>query len=818
VRTPSRQRSTGRVVVIVALCVVAASCAATTSGTSATASPPGSPTSLTAITETVPLTAGTTPSIEMTSATEAAPALAPDGPDEPGTDVPAVVVQNVYFGGLATGWTDAGWSADRVVAGGPATIDLGDGGGWLLQGQLSPKATALEFRFRPPRELGAFVLVTVGAGYRQNVGREVLLANSQPGSDGWTDVRIPLMQLNPKSVALDALRFRSARRLASPFRVEFDRIRLTAGGSLRRYGSPSAGAVPNSPSTAVGATAAANAKAPRTTARRVTKRVTTRRSTPTSRGAAVPTSTIGSSANAAGALPAPTLVTDTSMSVDCRSNVKAISPLIYGIGWAGAFNQRDVPWDLSATANRWGGNPTSRYNWQLGNAWNTANDYFFRNVQISDAPNAMDTFLAANDTHGLASAVSVPALGWVAKDTSTYSFPVQQFGRQQYNDPDIPDAGNGMNPSGKRLVPGSPKRTSVESTPASIAEWVRSKLTGRVTMYFIDNEPELWESTHADVHPEAVGYDEILSKTIEYASAVRQGDPSAVIAGPSSWGWPAYSYSGIDAKAGFDKAPDRKAHGNLPFLPWYLQEVRAYEQKRNVKLLNLLDVHFYPAANGVFSNNADPETAALRIRQVRGLWDRSYADESWVGEAIYLIPRLRAWIDKYDPGLGISIGEWNFGGENHMSGGLATAEALGRFGTEGVTSAYYWTAPPPGSPSAMAFRAFRNFDGVGGKFLDISVDGLVNNGNGVRENVSLFASKNADQSQLVFVMLNTSPSAQRVADVALKDCGRLQSFEIFRYTGGSQGFEKGPSYAARRDSFSVTLPPYSMTVVRAQVR
>ncbi len=813
--TPSRRRSTGHLVVVVALCVGAAACGATTpdgpaSGL-ATSSLPGS--------QAAPAVTATTPSIELSSAIDAEPTLAPDGTDAEGADTPIVVLQVVYQGRLAKGWTDAGWSADRVVTGGPAAIDLGDGGGWLLQGVPAAEATALEFRFRPPRELGAFVLVTVGAGYRQNVGREVLLANNRPGPDGWTDVRIPLIQLNPKSVVIDALRFRSARNLASPFRVEFDGLRFTTGGSLRRYGtppdpSPSPGVAANGAS--ADATPTANDKRPTTLARRVTKRQTTRRPTSTRRPTTVPTSTNGPST--AGTGPAPELATDTSMSVDCRSNVKAISPLIYGIGWSGASYQRDVPWDLSATANRWGGNPTSRYNWQLGNAWNTANDYFFRNVQISDAANTMDTFLAANDTHGLASAVSVPALGWVAKDTSTYSFPVQQFGRQQHTDPEIADAGNGMIASGKRLVPGPPNRTSVESTPASIAEWVRSKLTGRVTMYFIDNEPELWDSTHADVHPDAVGYDEILRKTIDYASAIRQGDPSAVIAAPSSWGWPAYSYSGIDAKAGFDKAPDRRAHGNLPFLAWYLQEVRAYEQKHNVTLLNLLDVHFYPAASGVFSNTTDADTAALRIRQVRGLWDQSYVDESWVGEAIYLIPRLRAWIDKYRPGLGISIGEWNFGGENHMSGGLATAEALGRFGREGVTSAYYWTAPPPGSPSAMAFRAFRNFDGKGGKFHDISIDALVNNGNGTRENLSVFASKNAVQSQLVFVILNTSPSAQRVADVALNDCGRLQSFETFRYAVGSRGFEEGPTYAARRDSFAVALPPYSITVVRAQTR
>ena len=51
--------------------------------------------------------------------------------------------------------------------------------------------------------------------------------------------------------------------------------------------------------------------------------------------------------------------------------------------------------------------------------------------------------------------------------------------------------------------------------------------------------------------------------------------------------------------------------------------------------------------------------------------------------------RLREWIASENPGLGISIGEWNFGAEEHMSGGLAVAEALGRFGALGLKAAFY---------------------------------------------------------------------------------------------------------------------------------
>ena len=787
----------------VGISLIAVACSATPSGSSvsALASNPV-PVSVPVL---VSSTTAVSKSPESELAVESTAAVAGVRPEATMTVAPVKVVQVLYDGGVRSGWVDAGWSPGRVVSGGPAEIDLGNGGGWLLTGEPPKAATGLEFRFRMPRDLGGVVVVSLAAPILDQTGRVVVLANNRVDADGWSSVRIPIRQLNPDHVLTSALRFSPIRKLDSPFRVKFDSIRFTTGGSMVPYGVPTKLAVGGVPMTGT-----ADLKSTKTTSKVASSKTKSKAS---ATSAPSPTSTDGP--------PAPQLITDIEMSVDCRSNVKPISPLIYGIGWAGAGNQRQTPpWDLGASANRWGGNPTSRYNWRLGNVWNTGSDYFYRNITITDTANSVDTFLANNDAHSMASAVSVPALGWVAKDATSYSFPVAEYGRQQYNDPDVADAGNGFDPTGKRLPAGSPKRTSIESTPASIAEWVKSKLKGRVTTYFVDNEPELWDSTHADVHPDAVGYDEILAKTIQYGSAIRRGDPSAVIAGPSSWGWPAYSYSGVDAKAGFNNAPDRKAHGDVPFLAWYLQHVRSYEQKNRLKLLDLLDVHFYPAADGVFTNGndkTDAASAALRIRQVRGLWDRGYSDESWVGEPIYLIPRLRAWIDKYSPGVGISIGEWNFGAEAHMSGGLATAEALGRFGTEGVTSAYYWTAPTPGSPSSWAFRAFRNFDGRGGRFLDQSVGANVQGGSGSNENLSLFASRSAAQNKVVLVVLNTDPASERTANISLADCGRLRSFETFRYTGGS-GFAVDTAYAARRDAIAVRLPPYSITVVRALTR
>ena len=82
----------------------------------------------------------------------------------------------------------------------------------------------------------------------------------------------------------------------------------------------------------------------------------------------------------------------------------------------------------------------------------------------------------------------------------------------------------------------------------------------------------LWNTTHRDVHPEPATYDELLERTIAYGSAVRQAVPEAVIAGPAEWGWTNYFNSAADVAPGGNKK-DRKAHGNVPLLPWYLTKL-----------------------------------------------------------------------------------------------------------------------------------------------------------------------------------------------------------------------------------------------------
>lgn len=665
-------------------------------------------------------------------------------------EVPREIVNVVYDGAPGEGWSDYGW-APRELGKGPARLDMSSYGGWIIAHPgLTGRFGALTFHLSAPAAYGDFLEVRL-ASNRQDLFPRIRVGAQHrvPLADGWSQIVVPLRALNPDGLSFDRIVLRAAKEVGSE-RVSIDKIGLSAPGP--------ADAAP------------------------------------------------------------PVSAADVALAIDCRGPSTPVSPLIYGIAYAPRLDARDMhQWTVGASARRWGGNPASRYNWEHGAAWNTTSDWYFENVDYTGKGGAAyANFLQVNLERGVQSALTVPMIGWVAKDTTSHGFPASVDGPQGATDPYRPDAGNGVGKDGKPIAAGSPSRTSVVSSPDSIRRWVeqiraedRKRGSRSVHMYILDNEPMLWNSTHRDVHPEPVTYDELLDRTVRYGTAVRTADPDAVIAGPALWGWPAYFFSAKDDAAGFRNKPDRLAHGDVPLLAWYLRELRAHEQKTGVRILDVVDVHFYPQAKrvGGESGGTDAATAALRLRTTRALWDPTYKDESWIDDRVQLIPRMKQLIADNYPGRGLSIGEYRFGAEGHISGGLAQAEALGRFAQGGVTAAFYWTYPADRSPAYWAFRAYRNFDGAGGRFLDRSSPTTMGDG------VSLFASRDDAGIHYVAILLNLRPDQAIRAKVALNGCGAVTSQRAFGYSGGPDGFSPAAVTAEGGALTTDALPPYSITVL-----
>jgi hypothetical protein len=494
-----------------------------------------------------------------------------------------------------------------------------------------------------------------------------------------------------------------------------------------------------------------------------------------------------------------------------------ISPLIYGVSAA----DPDTVRALGATLDRWGGNPSSRYNWVNGHAWNAGRDWQFRNVNYSGQPgSAADSNVSGVLAVEATPLLTVPTLGFVARDDNnenrSQSVPAEggpplKRGSQaiQGYDPAPNQAATSL-PSFAR----TPASTLNAPSPAAPAvyqdQWVSHLVTrfgvggGGVRYYAMDNEPDLWSTTHTDVHPARMGYDDVLANFESYATMVKEQDPRALVLGPDVSGWASYFYSDLDRGAdNFATHADRKAHGDQPFLPWWLSQVSQADNARGSRSLDLLDVHYYPQGQGVYSDAKDAATQARRIRSVRSLYDPSYQDESWIGDRVMLIPRLKQWISDAYPGTGLAITEYNWGGQNDASGAVALAEALGVFGREGVELASYWTYPPPDSPAGAAFRLFRNFDGHGAAFGDRSLPITSSD-----PRVAAFAAGHSNSGEIDVLVANESLTES--SSVALAQVGSSYRATQFRLAAGSSRIVPAPMAADE----VVSLPPLSLSLVR----
>lgn len=505
--------------------------------------------------------------------------------------------------------------------------------------------------------------------------------------------------------------------------------------------------------------------------------------------------------------------------VDSSSQGTAISPMIYGVSFADPQYAKT----LGATLNRWGGNSASTFNWDNGHAWNAGRDWEFRNNNGGRSGNAVDAFISQSLAVGAQPLITIPTLGWVAKDDNNDNRGLAVPG--EGGPPVAPgsQAIAGYDPKAniaRTSVPSLPKKPGpLSATPDPAAkvvyqdEWVKYLTTkfgtgaNGVNYFAMDNEPDLWSTTHTDVHPVEPGYQDVLSEFTSYASAVKAVDPAAKILGPSVSGWTGYQYSALDRGTdNFATHADRQAHGDTPFLEWWLGQVASHDKTTGVRTLDYLDVHYYPQAPDVSSaHKADPATQARRIRSVRSLYDPTYGDESWIAQPVDLIPTLRAWINRMYPGTKISITEYNFGGEYDASGAVTLAEVLGIYGREGVGMANYWPYPPANTPGSAAFRLYRNFDGKGATFGDVELPVT-----SPARQVAAFASRHSDSGEVDVILANESLT--QTATVSLS-VGALAGYHASQYVihPGSADIASEPLSSA---AAALTLEPLSVRLVR----
>jgi hypothetical protein len=97
------------------------------------------------------------------------------------------------------------------------------------------------------------------------------------------------------------------------------------------------------------------------------------------------------------------------LSINAASGLHPISADIYGMNYA----DKPLAAELRLPVRRWGGNSTSRYNWQA-NISNTGSDWYFENIPDGDnttSGSASDLFVDQDRSTGTKTLLTVPLIG-----------------------------------------------------------------------------------------------------------------------------------------------------------------------------------------------------------------------------------------------------------------------------------------------------------------------------------------------------------------------------------------------------------------------
>ena len=508
----------------------------------------------------------------------------------------------------------------------------------------------------------------------------------------------------------------------------------------------------------------------------------------------------------------------------------AISRYIYGLNFV------DGAWGVTAPAevtfNRIGGNRLTAYNWE-NNYSNAGSDYLFNNdnnLSSSTTPGeAVRGPAQLTFGRGQALMATIPMLGYVSADGNG---PVTTS-----------DADRANRLATRFRVSRAAKGSAFTLTPNAsdgfvyqdeFVNWFNSTFPGRAAhstapvFFSLDNEPDLWHFTHKEIQsdlndnsstPRLQTYRGYTDTSVVYSKAIKSAMPGALVFGPATAVW-----SG-PVNLGRYPTPDPD-YGTQNFFDVYLTRMAAASAADGRRLLDVLDLHFYPEieVNGErLWNDFAQQSAAMiqaRLQAPRSLWDPTFDENTWVsasvGGPIRLIPRLRDQIAARYPGTKIAITEYSYGRGGDISGGIAQADALGIFGREGVFAATLW---PLGNSSASgmpfgayayafgAFKSYRNYDGAGNGFNDVGL--AATNSDAV--NSSIYASQGTG-GKPVLVVINKA-STSRVIRITLSGVGSPTTAQVWRMVSGTPNPTRQTDVAISAGVITYTMPALSVSTL-----
>jgi len=512
---------------------------------------------------------------------------------------------------------------------------------------------------------------------------------------------------------------------------------------------------------------------------------------------------------------------DITITVDVTGEKTPVSPYIYGRNnnFSDVFGTATTDQNIQLYkeaglrfARETGGNNSTKYNWRkklsshpdwYNNVY--AHDWDYASQTIEDKMTGLQTMWAFQLIGKAASNADNNFNDWAYNQSQWWEGTAQNLaGGGEVN----PDGG------GKALKEGNPD--------LYLMDWNADSTTGILDHFFgtnglgldqnkfqywnMDNEPEIWNGTHDDVMSQQLKAADFMQLYFQVAKKAREKFPDIKLVGPvtaNEWQW----YKWADESLNIDGK-------YYSWLEYFIKSVAEEEQASGVKLLDVLDLHWYPSE----TNNADvvqsyriffDETydypGANGVKTINGNWDTSQTKE-------FIFKRINDWLDQYfgeNHGITLGLTEFGSGTSDPNANAVLYASMLGTFAQNGVEIFTPWTWKTGMWETLHLFSRYAKGQNVPALSSD-------------EETVSAYSTVNDKEDSLTVMLVNRSGVSKKVnlklkgfsaqnGDYSALELSSLPSAETFLSHTDNALKDKQVSVAS--NSFEITLSPMSVTAV-----
>ena len=513
---------------------------------------------------------------------------------------------------------------------------------------------------------------------------------------------------------------------------------------------------------------------------------------------------------------------DVVVTINAASGKKAVSPYIYGRNnsFSNTFGTSSSASDVLMLkeaglrfARENGGNNATKYNWRkkisshpdwYNNVYDRDWDILSKNI-VANVPD-MQVMWAFQLIGKVAANKNNNFNDWGYNQSQWWSGCTQNL------------AGGGtINTAGgdKALVNGNPDKYLMnwpaDSTVEVLNHWFGSKGIGLNPTNFqywsMDNEPEIWSGTHDDIMPSQIAASAFMDNFFTVAKKARALFPNIKICGPvtaNEWQWYKWASEMLYINGKY-----------YSWLEYFLKRVSDEEKATGIKLLDVVDIHFYPSESAdadvlqlhrVFFDKNYVYPGANGVKTIRGSWDNTQTKE-------YIFQRINDWLTQYfgaNHGITLGLTESGINSSNANVNSVLYSSMLGTFANNGVEVFTPWTWNIGMWESLHLFSRYAK-------------NNSVTSTSSVENTVSAYTTVNNSADSLTVILVNRDLSTARkvtlnIANFSISN-GIYTSLQLTSlpktetFVSHTNNALKSNTVNVSGNSFNITLPALSTTAV-----